>query len=200
MAQIDYYFSLLSGFAYLAGDRLEQIAAKHDAQINYKPYDIGTLFDRLGAQKPADRPEGRKVYRSQELTRISKKMGLPIKLNAAFWPTNVAPASYAVIAAANAGGGDVAGLIAALNRAMWVEDKDIAEDAVITAALKESGFDPMLSMSGMLAGAEIYTRNLEDAHVAGVFGSPFYIVTDTDERFWGQSSLEDLDLHLSGKL
>jgi 2-hydroxychromene-2-carboxylate isomerase len=58
----------------------------------------------------------------------------------------------------------------------------------------------MLSMTGMLQGAETYARNLEDAHGAGVFGSPFYIVTDTDERFWGQNSLEDLDLHLKGAL
>lgn len=200
MAHIDYYFSLLSGFAYQAGDRLEKIAAEHNATIAYKPYDIGALFDRLGAQKPADRPEGRKVYRAQELTRLAKKTGLPLKLNATYWPTNAAPASYAIIAAAKAGGGDVATLIAALNRAMWVEDKDIADDAVITAALKEGGFDPMLSMTGMLAGAETYARNLEEAHIAGVFGSPFYIVADTDERFWGQSSLEDLDLHLAGKL
>lgn len=200
MAQIDYYFSLLSGFAYLAGDRLEQIAAKHGATINYKPYDIGALFDRLGAQKPADRPEGRKVYRAQELTRLSKKTGLPLKLDARFWPTNAAPASYAIIAAANAGGGDIAAMIASLNHAMWAEDQDIADDAIVTQALKAGGFDPMLSMTGMLAGAETYARNLEDAHVAGVFGSPFYIVTDTDERFWGQNSLEDLELHLSGKL
>lgn len=200
MAQIDYYFSLLSGFAYQAGDRLEKIAAKHGAVINYKPYDIITLYDRLGAPKPADRPEGRKIYRTQELTRLAKKTGLPLKLDAAFWPTNAAPASYAVIAAANAGGGDIGAMIASLNRAMWAEDKDIADDAVITAALKEGGFDPMLSMTGMLAGAETYARNLEDAHAAGVFGSPFYIVTETDERFWGQDSLEDLDLHLAGKL
>jgi 2-hydroxychromene-2-carboxylate isomerase len=200
MAHIDYYFSLLSGFAYMAGDRLEKIAATHGATISYKPYDISALFDRLGSQKPADRPEGRKVYRTQELTRLSKKTGLPLKLNAKFWPTNAAPASYAIIAAAQAGGGDVPALIAALNRAMWVDDQDIADDAVITAALKGAGFDPMLSMSGMLKGAETYTRNLEDAFVAGVFGSPFYIVRDTDERFWGQSSLEDLDLHLAGKL
>ncbi len=33
----------------------------------------------------------------------------------------------------------------------------------------------------------------------GVFGSPFYI-TDTDERFWGQDRLDDLDLHLSGAI
>jgi 2-hydroxychromene-2-carboxylate isomerase len=122
----------------------------------------------------------------------------------AHWPTNAAPASYAVIAAANAlsetPSGDVPKVIASLNRAMWIEDKNIADDAVITKALKDGGFDPLLSMTGMLAGAETYPRNLEDAHKSGVFGSPFYIVTDTDERFWGQDSLGDLDLYLAGEL
>ena len=35
--------------------------------------------------------------------------------------------------------------------------------------------------------------------MCGVFGVPFYIV-DGSERFWGQDRLDDLDLHLSGKL
>ena len=45
------------------------------------------------------------------------------------------------------------------------------------------------------AGAEIYERNLEEAIAAGVFGAPFY-VADSGQRFWGQDSLDDLDLHL----
>lgn len=36
-------------------------------------------------------------------------------------------------------------------------------------------------------------------HGDGVFGAPFYI-TDTDQRFWGQDRLDDLDLILSGAL
>jgi 2-hydroxychromene-2-carboxylate isomerase len=30
-----------------------------------------------------------------------------------------------------------------------------------------------------------------------VIGAPFFI-TDTDERFWGQDRLDDLDRHLAG--
>ena len=41
-------------------------------------------------------------------------------------------------------------------------------------------------------------RNLEEAVARGVFGVPFYVVGD--ERFWGQDRLDDLDLHLAGKL
>ena len=32
---------------------------------------------------------------------------------------------------------------------------------------------------------------------AGVFGGPFYIVRESDERFWGQDRLEFLDRHLA---
>ena len=104
-----------------------------------------------------------------------------------------------VIAAGKAAGGDMGALVHSLLRAAWAEEKDIAEDAVINECLKAAGFDPSLSFTGMLSGAEAYAANLEEAQARGVFGSPFYI-TDGDERFWGQDRLEDLDLHLSGKL
>jgi hypothetical protein len=81
--------------------------------------------------------------------------------------------------------------------AVWRDMRDIAEDDEIRACLEEAGFDPGLAGMGMLAGAEEYTRNLEDAVNAGAFGAPFYIVDGT-EKFWGQDRIEDLDLHLSG--
>ncbi|WP_417243428.1 2-hydroxychromene-2-carboxylate isomerase [Celeribacter sp.] len=200
MAHIDYYFSPLSVFTYFAGDRLERIATAHGATITYKPFDIMVLFDRLGAPKPADRPEGRKVYRMQELRRIRDALGLTMHEQPAHWPTNAAPAAYAIIAAQEAmaasGSGDMSALIGTLFRATWEENRDIAQDEVITEALKAGGFDPMLSMSGLLAGAETYTKNTDAALAAGVFGSPFYIVTDTDERFWGQDRLDQLDTYL----
>lgn len=43
MAQIDYYFATLSPYTYLAGTRMEEVAAKHGATINYKPMDIIAL-------------------------------------------------------------------------------------------------------------------------------------------------------------
>ena len=46
--------------------------------------------------------------------------------------------------------------------------------------------------------AETYAANLEEAVSRGVFGVPFFITGE--ERFWGQDRLEDLDLHLAGKL
>ena len=196
MAHIDYYFSTVSPFTYLAGNRLEEIAAQHGATITYKPIDIGQLFSRTGGTPLPERHETRKAYRLMELARQSEKTGLPINPQPMFFPANSAPSSYAIIAAQKAGGGDLGKLVHSILRACWAEEKNISEDDVVKACLKAAGFDPGLSDSGLLVGAEVYMQNLEDAVKAGVFGSPFYVVNG-DERFWGQDRLEDLDRYLA---
>ena len=199
MPHIDYYMSPTSPNVYNGGMRLEAIAKKHGATITYKPVDMAKIFAQTGGTPLPDRHENRKEYRLQELGRAAKLVGHKINLQPMFFPANAAPASYAIIAAQNAGGGDLGALCYALARACWAEEKDIAGDDVIKAALVEAGFDPGLTDSGLLSGAETFTRNTEEAVRAGVFGVPFYI-TDGDVRFWGQDRLEMLDLCLSGGL
>ncbi|WP_439124554.1 2-hydroxychromene-2-carboxylate isomerase [Marivita sp.] len=199
MAHIDYFFSTLSPYAYLAGIRMEEVAAKHRATITYKPLDVVTLFGRTGGTPPKDRHPSRQELRAQELTRQAKKLGMPLNLQPAFWPTNGAPSSYAIIAAQNAGGGDLGKLVHGFLSAVWAEEKDISQDDVVRAMLTDAGFDAALADSGLLTGAETYAANLEEAVSRGVFGAPFYI-TDSGQRFWGQDRIGDLDLHLSGDL
>lgn len=198
MVQIDYFFATISPFCYLVGNRLEAIAAKHDATIRYVPLDGPALFPRTGGKVLAERHESRKEYRLQELRRWSKRLGMKLDLQPAFFPVNPAPSSYAVLAAIKAGGGDLAGLVQAFLRAVWAEGRNIAEDDVIKSILAEYGFDPAIADRFMLSAAEGYARNLDEAVLRGVFGVPFCIVGE--ERFWGQDRLEDLDLHLARKL
>ena len=199
MAHIDYSFTTLSPYVYLAGTRLEDIAGRHGATITYRPYDSAQLFARTGGVPLKDRHPNRQAYRLQELRRQSVKTGLKLNLQPMFWPVNAAPSSYAIIAAQAAGGGDLGGLVHAVGRACWAEGRDISDDEVIRDLLAAHGFDPKIADTGMLMAAETYAANGEDAVNRGVFGAPFYI-TDTDERFWGQDRLEDLDLFLAGKL
>lgn len=196
MPHIDYYFATISPFTYLAGPKFHEIVEKHGATVTYKPLDIMALFDRTGGVPPLQRHQNRQDYRLQDMRRRARVLDMPLNVQPMFWPTNMAPASYAIIAAQNAGG-DVGALVQAITRSCWADQKNVAEDEVITACLKEAGFDPGLAMSGMLVGAETYAANLEEAVAKGVFGAPFFI-TEDDERFWGQDRLDDLDRHLSG--
>lgn len=198
LAEIDYFFATVSPFVYLAGNRLEDIAARHGASIAYKPLDPSALFPRTGGQVLAERHESRKAYRLQELRRQAARRGMPLNLQPAYWPVNPAPSAYAILAAAKEGGGDLPGLIQGFSRAVWAENRNIADDEVVAEVLAAHGYDPKVADRGMLNAAEAYVSNLEEAVARGVFGVPFYIVGE--ERFWGQDRLDDLDLFLSGKL
>jgi 2-hydroxychromene-2-carboxylate isomerase len=198
MAHIDYFFAAISPFTYLAGQRLEEIAARYGATITYKPLDPMALFPRTGGQLPKDRHPSRMAYRAQEIRRWAAALGMPVNLKPAFWPTNAAPASYAIIAAQKAGGGDLGGLVHAVTRACWAEERNVAEDEVIRDLLVAHGFDAGVADREMLMAADAYVANLEEAVARGVFGIPTYVVGE--EVFWGQDRLAHLDLHLQGKL
>ena len=85
----------------------------------------------------------------------------------------------------------------AFGRAVWAEERNIAEEDVVRDILTTQGFDPAIADRGMMAAADIYGRNLEEAVEKGVFGAPFYVAGD--EMFWGQDRLDDLDHHLAGR-
>ncbi|WP_340107874.1 2-hydroxychromene-2-carboxylate isomerase [Pikeienuella sp. HZG-20] len=196
MPHIDYYLTPLSPFCYLAGDRLERIAAAHGASIAYKAIDFGRAMAAMGGLPVSKRPVARQEYRLQELPRIAKRNGLPITLHPAHWPTDGAPATAAILAADAAGGGDVGALARRILAACWAEEKDIADPAVIEAALRASGFDPAaLDFDAAKERIEILT---DEAIARGVFGAPFYIVGE--EKFWGQDRLAYLDDHLAGRI
>ena len=202
MTNIDYFLSTISPYVYLSGMRPAEIAARHGLALTYRPLDVMALFPRTGGKPLADRHESRKAYRLQELRRQSVKTGLALNVQPLYWPANAAPSSYAIIAAQAAvrdgADGDLGGLVHGFTRACWAENRNIAEDDVVRDILATHGFDPGLADRGMLAGAEAYVRNIEDAVTMGVFGVPFFIVEG--EKFWGQDRLDDLDRHLSGGL
>lgn len=195
MTDIAYFLSPLSPWVFLAGRRPFEIAARHGAGMTLHPLDTAALFARTGGTVLAERHPNRKAWRVQELRRWSARLGVAVNPTPRHFPTNPAPASYALIAAQAAGGGDLAGLVEGFGRALWQEERDIAEDGVIRACLEAAGFEPGLADRGLLAGAETYGRNLEEAIGRGVFGVPSWVIGA--EVIWGQDRLDFLDAHLA---
>jgi 2-hydroxychromene-2-carboxylate isomerase len=199
MPYIDYYFTVLSPYVYLAGTRLEEIAQRHATTVRYFPVHFGNLAARMGSTTMIEASDARKEYYAMDLARQARRLNMSILARPTYWPANPAPASYAVIAAqnvvANGGGGDLAGLVHGFARAVWAEDRNIADDDVVRAVLVAHGFDGATADRGMLSAAESYGANVDQAAGAGVFGVPFYIADG--QKFWGQDRLDDLDHHLS---
>ena len=104
-----------------------------------------------------------------------------------------------MVMAAAARGMDAMRLSHALLKALWLEDRDIADPRTRIAIAEEQGM-PGDSLHREEESASIqaeFDRNNRDAIACGVFGAPTYVC---DELFlWGQDRLFFLDKYLAGE-
>ncbi|APF38607.1 2-hydroxychromene-2-carboxylate isomerase [Chelatococcus daeguensis] len=199
MRQIDYYFSLVSPWAYFGHAPFLATAQRHGCTVTYKPVFLGEVFSETGGLPLARRHPVRQRYRLVELQRWREKRGVPLNLQPAFWPFEVSLADRCVIAL-QAAGIDPAAFTARAFAGVWARDENLADEAVLAAIATEVGVDAGM----MLAGAHgesakaTYAGNIADAIAAEVFGSPSYVIDG--EVFWGQDRLDLLaDMLASGR-
>ncbi len=193
---IDYYFTPVSPWAYLGHQRFVDIAKRHGAHINVKPVDFGRIFPVSGGLPLAKRAPQRQAYRLMELKRWRAFLGMPLNLQPKFFPPAGEPASLLIIAADRKELGAMA-LAGALMRAVWAEDRNIADPETLKMIAREQGRDAELLAA---TAAEPETKALFDAYTQeaidrGVFGAPTYAYGD--ELFWGQDRLEFVDRALA---
>jgi len=199
MKTIDYWFTPVSPWTYLGHERLRAVAGAAGATIRVRPVDLGgRVFPVSGGLPLAKRAPQRQAYRLVELKRWSEFLGAPIVLQPKHFPVSPDDAAQLIIATDLHDGADAAMAVAgAILRAVWVEDRNVADPVVLRSLLEENGLP---------------ARRLEDAHSqtvhdrydaetalaieAGVFGAPTYGIGS--ELFWGQDRLDFVERVLRG--
>ena len=195
---VDYYMTPVSPFTYLGHERLQQICAKHDAEIRLKLMDLGKVFPASGGLALKDRAPQRKAYRLTELKRSRDYLGLPLTLEPRFFPVPPHPASHVVLAVQEVLGGEAALKIAgACLRACWSEEKDISNEATLATILSDAGLDAaaLSEYARRPQVAVLYDTHTKEAIDRSVFGAPTYVYNR--ELFWGQDRLDFLERALA---
>jgi len=189
---IDYYFSLVSPWAYIGHAPFMDIAQRHGLVVNYKPVFLGRVFSETGGLPLAQRHPVRQRYRLVELQRWREKRGLDFNIQPKHWPFDVSLADRFVIAI-QAAQANPEPFMARAFRAIWEQERNFADPQVILQVAADVGLDgPALMERVQGATTEaIYALNLENAVANDVFGSPAYVLDG--EVFWGQDRLDLLD-------
>jgi 2-hydroxychromene-2-carboxylate isomerase len=190
--RVDVYFSLISPWAHLGHEPFLDIARRHEVEIGWKPVQLGALFAETGGLPLGKRAVQRQRYRFIELQRWAARRGRPLNLRPKHWPFDPTLADCAVLALLK-DGHDPAGFIGAAFRAVWEEERDLADRATIAELLAAQGFDAEKTLAAAQTPeiATLYEANRADAYAADVFGSPAYVLDG--EVFWGQDRLGFLD-------
>ena len=190
----EYYFAPQSPWCYLGHQRFVDLAKKYSVKIEVKPCDLGKVFNISGGLPLAKRAPQRQAYRLVEMQRWSEQLALPMHTQPTFFPVAGDAAARMIIAAQLAHGSDTAlTLTGAIMRAVWAEQKNIADPD----ALAGLAFDCELDGKALLKSSETasvqaeYDRFTNDMVAANGFGVPWFVVNG--ENFWGQDRLDFLE-------
>jgi 2-hydroxychromene-2-carboxylate isomerase len=183
--KIEFWYDFASPFAYLASTQVEQVAARADAEVVFRPFLLGGLFRDIGTQDvPISRfPQPKQRYIGMEIERYARSYGVPFNFPSRFPVRSILPLRVAL-----ASGQHIAPVTRAIFRAYWGDDRDIADPRELEKILAEAGLDAALvdrandpSVKEALKQAGLRALEL------GLCGVPSFVIGD--RFYWGQDRL-----------
>ena len=196
---IDYFYSHVSPFAYFGHTAFLEMAERNSVEIRFRPVNLGLVFPETGGLMLGQRHPKRQEYRWYELQRCAEKRAIAINFKPAHFPTSPALADSVAIALASIGNSP-AKFSLRMFASCWSNEQDIADEAVVRAALAGLGedVDKVLAEARSDNVQAVYAQNAQDAIAIPAFGSPCFV--RGGEPFWGQDRIDFLeDAIVSGR-
>ena len=194
---VDYFFAPHSPWTYLGHARLVAMAEVAGATVRLKPMDLAQVFPVSGGLPLAKRAPQRQAYRLVELARFAKHLQLPLNLQPRFFPVMGDDAARLILAVeADHGTQSALELAGRVMAAVWAEERDIADAAVLAELLVAQGLSAtLLDAAKAPTVQQRYQVFTQEAIDLQVFGAPTYVVDG--EMFWGQDRLDFVERALA---
>jgi 2-hydroxychromene-2-carboxylate isomerase len=196
---LDFWYEFASTYSCLSALRIEALAEEVGIALRWRPFLLGPIFAAQGwTNSPFNLYPNKGRYMWRDIARRAGRNGLTIVRPEVF-PQNSLIAARLALAGREAGW--MPAFSKALFHAQFCEGRNIAEEAVLNAALKQAGADPGVAfpasrseeVKGRLKAETEYAKSL------GIFGAPTF-VTEDGEVFWGDDRLEEaLDWAANGR-
>ncbi len=185
---IDFYFDFSSPYGYFASRLIDDIAARHGREVNWRPFLLGVVF-KITGQTPLTQQPMRGDYAVRDFERCARLYDIPFTWPERFpIPTqNAARAFYWLSDSDPARARDFA---RAAYHAYMGEGRDISTPGAVVEIAEGLGIDgaALAAALGDPAVKERLKTEVEAAIAAGIFGSPTIVVDG--EPFWGADRLD----------
>jgi 2-hydroxychromene-2-carboxylate isomerase len=185
---VEFYFDVGSPAAYLAWTQLPQIAREAGAEIEYRPFLLGGVFQATGNRSPMEVP-AKGQYMQDDLQRFARRYGVPFAHNPHF-PINTLTLMRGAIGLQMREPARMVPYVDAVYRAIWVDGKNMNDPATVGKVLQQAGFAPeqLLALASDPAVKDHLKSETQEAVARGVFGAPTFFLGQA--MFWGQDRLD----------
>lgn len=184
--KLEFFFDVVSPTAYLAWTQFPGVIERTGAELVYRPFFLGGVMAATGNRPPAT-VEAKGRWMNADLTRYAKRYGATFVRNPTF-PMNTLAIMRAAITWKDRP--DFESFLSTIFKAIWADQKAVADEAVLTQVLADAGFntDEFWAAAKDPANKEALKANTDEAVARGVFGAPTFFVGD--EMHFGQDRLE----------
>ncbi len=197
MKHINFYFDVISPYAYLAFEKLPSALQGLSYSVTYRPVVFGAILQHFGQLGPAEiQPKREWTYR--QIQWLAREQGLQLQMPASH-PFN--PIALLRLALACNAAGHITGKAGTCNRFVtetvlrhvWQGGLDAADAERLQALITQ--LQPKTAIDDPAIKAQL-KANTDAAIAAGVFGVPMMEVDG--QHFWGLDALPMLRAYLQG--
>ncbi len=185
---VEFWFDFGSPASYLAWFQLPRIAAARGATIDWRPMLLGGVFQAASNRSPVEIPAKGK-WMLGDLPRWAQRYGAPYVRNPNF-PINTLSLMRGAAGLQLKNDPRFLKYVETVFRAMWEEERNMGDPAVVGAVLSGAGFDPAEFMA-LVGDPEVKDRLkavTQEAVERGVFGAPTMFVDG--QMHFGQDRLD----------
>ena len=195
--KLEFFYDCSSPWTYLAFSKIEEVAARHDAELIWRPILVGGLFNTVNPSVYESRAKPVPVkakYYVKDLRDWAQFYGLKMG-NPSVFPVNSVKAMRGAFVA------NEHRIIAQYSRRVfesyWGDDRDISQDDVLREIMREVGLDEKEFFTKITSDeykAKL-RENTEELIARGGFGSPTMFVEGS--MFFGNDRLPLVENALS---
>ncbi|MBL8517825.1 MAG: 2-hydroxychromene-2-carboxylate isomerase [Betaproteobacteria bacterium] len=190
-APVDFYFDFSSPYGYLASWFIDDIAARHGREVNWRPILLGPVFQHSGNSPLVNQPL-KGAYVVRDFPRTARYLKVPFVMPTPF-PIATVPAARAFYWLHDREPAQAKALARSLFVRFYGEGRDISAADVVIELAGSVGADTaaLAAALGDPAVKERLKREVDAAIAKGVCGSPYFIVDG--EPFWGSDRLGQVE-------
>ncbi|GJM15615.1 MAG: 2-hydroxychromene-2-carboxylate isomerase [Thermodesulfobacteriota bacterium] len=192
--KVEFYFDFSSPYTYIASKRIEKICEDNTAELEWKPFLLGGVFNEIGST-PAVQIDNKFNFLKKDVIQSSKFYGVELNFPELF-PLNSVRSMRGAFAAQEKG--KLVDYSHEMFRLYWTEGIDLSKAEILGEAVSNIGIDTEWFVN-RIAEQDIKDKLRDETNTAierGIFGAPTMFVDD--QMFWGNDRLDFLDRYLKG--
>ena len=191
MPTIEFFYDVSSPWTFFAFDRIEDFSARNNADLVWKPFLVGGVFNKVNPsvyQRRENPVPPKDAYYRKDMEDWARFQGIEM-IRPSVFPLNSVKALRGAFVAIEEG--KISAYSRACFEAYWCDDKDLSQEDVLRDVVVSVGMDPQAFFEKI--ADERVKKMLFDTTgeiiQRGGFGSPTFFL-DGDDMYFGNDRLD----------